>query len=221
MTYADCRTSESKNQFIHNALHDGMGLFLSGFSSVTDTEVSDWATVYRHNSVTNTTDAVTITHKPTGAAFFIHIFSGRFSVSPSLPRFAFGYYKLSELCPRGVEVPNSPTFAADRLASNPFRIGKEAGKRLGVPVLALWHYVTERLAQESAIINGREAAIKYLKAHGWTVRAASGSKEHYATKKGCKELKVSETGTVSFYYPHFSASVEAMAQAAELLGVEG
>lgn len=218
MTYADCKTSEAKNQFIHNAFHDGMGLFLSGFASVTDTDVSDWGTVYRHNGVTNTTDAATITHKPTGAAFFIRLFSGRFSVSPSLPKFAFGYYTLADLCPNGVEVPNSPTFAADRLASNPFRIGKEAGKRLGVPVMALWHYVTERQEQESALINGREAAIEHLRARGWNVRAASGSKEHYATKKGCKELKISETGTVSFYYPHFSAPVDAMAQAAALLG---
>lgn len=221
MTYAECKTSEAKDRFIHNTFHDGMGLFLSGFASVTDTDVSDWETAYRHNNVTNTTVAATITHKPTGAAFFIRFFSGRFSVSPSLPKFAFGYYTLADLCPNDVEVPNSPTFAADRLASNPFRVGKEAGKRLGVAVLALWHYVTERQEQESAIMNGREAAIEHLKALGWRVSKAHGESAYYATKTGCKELKISEMGTVSFYYPHFSASVEAMAQAAELLGVEG
>lgn len=215
-----CTSNRNKDQFVHNALNDDMGLFIVGFSEATNTKSEDWALTYHTNTATGLVWSVTISHAVTGAAFYVRAdtYKGRFSVSASLPRFAYGHYTLGDLCPKGTEVPTPPTFAINRLVSNPHRVGKEAGKRYGLPVIALWPNVTKRLEQEHEITNGRENAIKRLEALGWRVRKAHSGGAYYATKTGCKELTISDTGSVSFYYPHFSAPVDAMAQAAAILG---
>lgn len=213
-----CKNYRDADQFVNNALMDNMGLFIVGFSETTNTKAEDWALDYHTNTDTGLIWSVTISHAVTGAAFFAREYKGRVSFYASLPRFTYGHYTLGDLCPHGVTVPTPPTFAIDRLASNPHRVGKEAGKRYGLKVLALWPNVTKRLEQEQELTNGRENAIKRLEALGWRVRKSHSGGAYYATKTGCKELKISETGDVSFYYPHFSAPVEAMAQAAALLG---
>lgn len=223
MTFArieDCKSSHDKGQFVNNALKENMWQFMAGFIEATNTKTEDWSIDYRTDALTGLVWSLTISHAVTGAAFFIRAdtYKGRFSVSASLPRFAYGHYTLSDLCPKGTEVPTPPTFAINRLVSNPRNVGKAAGKRYGLAVIALWPNVTKQIESEQAITNGRENAIKHLEALGWRVRKAYSGSAYYATKEGCKELTISDTGRVSFYYPHFSASVEAMAQAAAILG---
>lgn len=215
-----CTSYRDKEQFVSDALKDNMGQFIEGFSEATNTKPDDWAATYRTDDATGFVWSVTISHAVTGAAFYVRAdtYRGRFLVSASLPRFAYGHYTLGELCPHGSDVPTPPTFAINRMVSNPHRVGKEAGKRYGLGVIALWPNVTKRLEREQELTNGRENAIKQLEALGWRVRKAHSGSAYYASKEGCKELTISDTGRVSFYYPHFSAPVEAMAQAAALLG---
>lgn len=214
----NCATVEEQDAVISQAIQRNYGRFLIGFAEATETLVKDWTVEYYKDACSDTVYGFSLSHNPTGARFFARVYSytGSIKVSVLVPRFQFSTCGIVQLVSGRMEYVSPPTFAFDRFNTDPHRVGKQAGKKIGLFGFAAWQFVTERQKQEANIYAQKEEVIGYLKENGWIVRENNG--QNYATKKGCQGLTVDEFGAVRFAYQFIRASVKQMTEAAEILG---
>lgn len=214
----NCATMADQDAVISQAIQENDGLFLGGFAEATKTLVKDWTVAHNKDDLTGKAYGFSLLHNPTGARFFARVdsYTGRIKVSVSVPRFQFSTYSIEQIVSGKMDYVAPPTFAFDRFNTDPHRVGKEAGKKIGLFGFAAWQFVKEKQDQEAQMNGQKQAAADFLTKNGWLVKELN--KQTYATKKGCQELTIDEFGAVRFYSQFIRASAEKMAKAAEILG---